>query len=168
MSVTTKGLGNASAIGIATAWNPLATVAIGFLYGFILKIFKKYTLMTALIVLSAAFVILTAAPSLSIIAFGGIIFGVGAGLQQASAMFYINEVAPKTSRALIISIALMMISLGVTLSPVIVNGIVGLIGREVDGTSGLTIGAFGYGIMFLAELIREKFFNRDSRIGVEG
>jgi hypothetical protein len=61
----------------------------------------------------------------------------------------------------------MMISLGVTLSPVIVNGIVGLIGREIDGTSGLTIGAFGYGTMFLAEFIREKFFNRDSRIGVE-
>jgi MFS family permease len=166
MSVTTKGLGNASAIGIATAWNPLATVAIGFLYGFILRIFKKYTLMTAMIVLSAAFIILTWAPSLSVIAFGGIIFGVGAGLQQASALFYVTEAAPKTSTALTISIALMMISLGVTLSPVVVNGITRIIGREVDGTSGLTIGAFGYGIMFLAEFAREKFFNKDSSIGV--
>jgi MFS family permease len=167
MSVTTKGLGNASAIGIATAWNPLATVTIGFLYGFILKLFRKYTLMTATIAMSIAFTILTAAPSLPVIAFGGIVFGVGSGLQQATALYYVTEAVPKTATALTISIALMMISLGVTLSPVIVNGITGIIGKEVDGVSGLTIAAVGYGIFFLVELIRERFFNKDSRIGVE-
>jgi MFS family permease len=167
MSVTTKGLGNASAIGIATAWNPLATVTIGFLYGFILRIFKKYTLMTAMIAMSIAFAILAFAPSLSVIALGGIVFGVGSGLQQATSLYYVTEAVPKTASALTISIALMMISLGVTLSPVVVNGITRIIGKEVDGVSGLTIAAFGYGIFFLAELIRERFFNRDSRIGIE-
>ncbi|MDR0718192.1 MAG: MFS transporter [Treponema sp.] len=167
MSVTTKGLGNASAIGVATAWNPLATVTIGFLYGFILRIFKKYTLMTAMIAMSIAFIILTVAPSLSIIAFGGIIFGVGSGLQQATSLYYVTEAAPATASALTISIALMMISLGVTLSPVVINGITRIAGREVNGTSGLAVAAAGYGIFFLIELVRERFFNRDSRIGVE-
>jgi MFS family permease len=167
MSVTTKGLGNASAIGIATAWNPLATVTIGFLYGFILRIFKKYTLMMAAIAMSIAFTILVFAPNFSIIALGGIIFGVGAGLQQATSLYYVTESVPKTASSLTISIALMMISLGVSLSPVVINGITGIIGRKVDGISGLTVAAIGYGIIFLVELVREKFFNRDSRIGVE-
>jgi MFS family permease len=107
------------------------------------------------------------APSLSVIALGGIIFGVGAGLQQATSLYYITEAAPKTASTLVISIALMMISLGVTLSPVVINGITRIIGRAVDGTSGLIIAAIGYGIFFLIELIRESFFNKDSLIGVE-
>jgi MFS family permease len=151
---------------MATAWNSLATVIIGFLFGFILKIFKKYTLMVAMIVLSASFAILTFAPSISVIVFGGIVFGVGAGLQQASSLYYVTEAVPNTSTTLTISIAIMMISIGVTLSPVIINSITRSIGKNVDGTSGLSITAVAYGIFFLVELIRERFFNRDSRIGI--
>jgi MFS family permease len=123
--------------------------------------------MTAMIAMSIAFIILTVAPSLSIIAFGGIIFGVGSGLQQATSLYYVTEAVPATASALTISIALMMISLGVTLSPVVINGITRIAGREVNGTSGLAVAAAGYGIFFLIELVRERFFNRDSRIGIE-
>ncbi|GHV32847.1 hypothetical protein AGMMS4952_23980 [Spirochaetia bacterium] len=166
MSVTTKGLGNASVIGMATAWNPVSTVAIGFLYGYILKLFKKYTLMVATIVLSTAFTVLTFAPSISIIVLGGIIYGVGAGLQQASALYYVTEAVPKTATALTISIAMMMTSLGITFSPVVINGITRGLGNTVNGTSGLTIAAIAYGIFFILELVREGLFNKESRIGM--
>jgi hypothetical protein len=61
----------------------------------------------------------------------------------------------------------MMISLGVAMSPVVINGITRIIGREVNGISGLTVAAVGYGMIFLIEFVRESFFNKDSRIGIE-
>ncbi|MDR2741997.1 MAG: MFS transporter [Treponema sp.] len=165
MSITTKGLGDSSAIGMATSFNPVLTIVIGVLFGGLIRMTKKFTLALAMIILAVAYFLLTSAQSLTVIAIGGAIFGIGAGIQQASSIYYIMESVEKNASALAIAIAVTFISLGVSSSPIIVNSIAGLFG-DVNGTSGLMIAAVAYLIMFGIECLREAFFNRNSQIGI--
>ncbi|MDR1905100.1 MAG: MFS transporter [Treponema sp.] len=165
MSITAKGLGDSSAIGMATSLNPILTVVIGLLFGALIRITKKFTLALAAIILSSAFFVLTSAQSLTVIAVGGAIFGIGAGIQQASAIYYVMESVEKNASALAIAVAITFISLGVSSSPVIVNSIAGLFG-DVNGTNGLMVAAAAYLVMFGIECLRELFFNKNSQIGI--
>jgi MFS family permease len=165
MSITTKGLGDASAIGVATSLNPILTIVIGLLFGALIRITKKFTLALAMIILALAYFVLTSAQSLTVIAIGGAIFGIGSGIQQASSIYYLMESVEKNASALAIAVAMTFISLGVAVSPVVVNSIAGRFG-EVNGTSGITVAAVAYLVMFGIECLREIFFNKDSQIGI--
>jgi MFS family permease len=165
MSITSKGLGDASAIGLATAWNSLLTIVIGICFGIVLRLFKKFTLASCMIITAVAFLVLYFAPSLSVIVLGGIIYGVGAGIQMPGSVYYITEAVDSEASTLAIGISMVMISLGITLSPVIVNAFAGLAG-PIDGTSGLMVAAFAYLLMFAVEVVRESVFNKQSTIGL--
>jgi MFS family permease len=166
MSITTKGLGDSSAIGIATSLNPILTIVIGLLFGGLIRITKKFTLALAMIVLSLAYFVLSSAQALTFIAIGGAIFGIGSGIQQASVLYYVMESVEKNASALAVAVALTFTSLGISASPVIVNSIAGSLFGEVNGTSALAIAAIAYLIMFGIEGLRELFFNRNSQIGI--
>jgi MFS family permease len=162
LSVTTKGLGDASAIGLATAWNSLLTIVIGIGFGIILRAFKKFTLASCMIITAIGYFVLVGAPSLSIVVVGGILYGIGAGIQMPGSVYYITEAVDSESSTLALGISMVMISLGITLSPVIVNAFA----SKVDGTSGLLVSAIAYVVMFLIEVVRELIFNKKSKIGV--
>lgn len=162
LSVTTKGLGDASAIGLATAWNSLLTIVIGIGFGVILRLFKKFTLASCMIITAIAFFVLSGATSLTVIVVGGILYGIGAGIQMPGSVYYITEAVDSEASTLAIGISMVMISLGITLSPVVVN----LFVSQVDGTSGLMVAAIAYVAMFVIEVIREALFNKKSKIGV--
>lgn len=165
MSVTAKGLGDASVIGLATAWNSLLTIAIGIGFGIILRIFKKFTLASCMIISAIAYLILASAPSIPLVVLGGIIYGIGAGIQMPGSVFYITESVDSDSSTLALGISMVMISLGIHLSPVVVNAIAGVFG-PIDGTSGLAVAAGGFVVLFVIEMIREIFFNKNSKIGL--
>ncbi|MFZ7120515.1 MAG: MFS transporter [Eubacteriaceae bacterium] len=165
MMITEKSLGDSSAVGQVTALNSLMTIVVGLIFGFILKGLKKYTLSLAMLVMCLAFLILSISNSFSIIAFGGIVFGIGAGLQQASSLYYVSESVSKSSNTLAIAIALALISVGISFSPVIVNSIQGTVFGSITATSSMLVAGCGYGIMLITELVRETFFNKDSMIG---
>ncbi|SHH86698.1 Predicted arabinose efflux permease, MFS family [Sporobacter termitidis DSM 10068] len=162
LSITSKGLGDASAIGLATAWNSLLTIVIGIGFGIILRLFKKFTLASCMIISAIAYFVLAGAPNLSLIVVGGILYGIGAGIQMPGTVYYITESVDPEASTLAIGISMVMVSLGITLSPVIVNAFAG----RIDGTSGLTVAAIAYAVMFVIEVIREAAFNKKSRIGL--
>jgi MFS family permease len=89
-----------------------------------------------MIILSAAFFVLTSAQSLTIIVIGGALYGIGAGIQTASAVYYIIESVENTASSLAIAIAMAFTSLDISTSPIIVNTLAGLF-SEINGTSGL-------------------------------
>lgn len=166
MSITSKGLGDASAIGIATAFNNVTTILIGLILGYILRLFKKFTMALALIIIGAGYFVLAGAPTLSVISLGGIIFGIGAGIQMPSAVYYVTESVSKESSSLAIAISMALVSVGVSISPVVVNSVTTALGGKIDGTTGLYVAAAAYMIMFAVEVIREVFFNKNSKIGI--
>lgn len=166
MSITSKMLGDASAIGVATAWNSVITVIIGLVFGYVCKAFKRFTMASALIIQCIAFFILALAPSLSVITVGGMIYGLGAGIQMISACYYILESVDQDAGSMAIAVAMTLTSLGVTFSPVVINAIVPFFG-ELDGTTGLLIAGAGFLILFVIEVLYSLIFNKESTIGKE-
>jgi len=164
MSIMSKGFGDASDIGVATSWNSLITVVIGLLFGYVCKAFKRFTLASSLIIQSIAFFVLVMAQSLTVIAIGGMIYGLGAGIQMISACYYILESVDQDASSLAIAVAMTLTSLGVTFSPVVINQIAGIFG-ELDGTSGLLVAAVGFLFFFIIEMIYSLVFNKNSNVG---
>jgi MFS family permease len=162
MSITSKGLGDASAIGLATAWNSILTIVIGLGFGLILRLFKKFTLAACMAITAIAYFVLGGASSLSVIVIGGILYGVGAGIQMPGSVYYITESVDSEASTLAIGISMVMVSLGITLSPVIVNAFA----SKIDGTSGLLVAAIAYIVLFVIEVVREILFNKKSKIGL--
>jgi Major Facilitator Superfamily. len=166
MMVVEKGFGDSSAVGQVTALNSLMTIVIGLIFGFMLKAFKKYTLSLAMFVMCAAFLILAFSTNFTVVMLGGIVFGLGAGLQQASSIYYVSESVSKTSNTLAIAIALALVSVGITFSPVIVNSLKQVVFGSTAASASFLIAGCGYGIMLIAEIIRETVFNKKSQIGI--
>ena len=166
MSITSKALGDASAIGVATAWNSMITIIVGLIFGYICKAFKRFTLASALIIQCVAFFMLAFAPSLGVITVGGMIYGLGAGIQMIAACYYILESVDQDAGTMAISVAMTLTSLGVTFSPVIINAIAPLFG-QLDGTTGLYIAGTGFLILFIIEMVYSVIFNKQSNIGKE-
>jgi CBS domain containing-hemolysin-like protein len=77
-------------------------------------------------------------------------------------VYYITESVDSEASTLAIGISMVMVSLGITLSPVIVNAFA----SKIDGTSGLLVAAIAYIVLFVIEVVREILFNKKSKIGL--
>ena len=64
MSITAKGLGGASVIGLATAWGSLLTIVIAVGFGVVLKAFGKFTMAVGLLLFAVSYFIIFGASSL--------------------------------------------------------------------------------------------------------
>ncbi|HEY3425163.1 MAG TPA: MFS transporter [Negativicutes bacterium] len=166
MMITEKGLGDASIVGRVSSVNSIITLIVGFVFGFLLKLFKKYTLTTALLILSVAFFTLSFSTSLSVITLACALIGLGAGIQQISSVYYLTESVPKTAITMAISIAMALISVGVTASPIMVNTIKRVAFNSETASASLLVAGSAYAIMFIVEIIREMTFNKNSTIGI--
>ncbi len=164
MSIISKGLGDSSVVGLTTAWNSVLTIVIGIGFGVVLRMFKKFTLMSSLIITAVAYLIMVVGQNLWAITLGCILYGVGQGIQMPASVFYITEAVDSESSTMAIGISMAMTALGITLSPVVVNAFAAISG-PLDGTTGLMVAGVAYGVLSAVELIRESVFNKYSKIG---
>ncbi|HCT90083.1 MAG TPA: hypothetical protein DF613_01675 [Lachnospiraceae bacterium] len=165
MSIISRGLGDSSSVGVASAWNSLITIVVGLVFGYILKAFKKYTLAAAMIIQAIAYLLMANAGSLFLISIGGMIYGLGAGMQMVAACYYILESVEQDASSLAISVCMTLTSLGISASPAILNAIAANFGA-LDGTTGLMTAGFGMIVLFVIDVAYETVFNKDSRIGM--
>ncbi|ACL19940.1 major facilitator superfamily MFS_1 [Desulfitobacterium hafniense DCB-2] len=165
MMVVEKGLGEASAVGQVTALNSFMTIGVGLIIGLVLRAAKKYLMVVAMVVLSIAFFILFSANTFAVVCYGGIAFGIGAGLQQASTLYFLSEAVPKSSSTLGIGLGMAFISFGVNFSPLMVNTLKGVIFNMPNASGSMLVAACGYIVLMIIDIIRETFFNKDSKIG---
>lgn len=166
MSITSKGLGDSSAIGVATSFNSIITVVLGLAFGYVCKAFKRFTLASALIIQCIAYAILAFAPSLTLVTVGGMVYGLGAGIQMISACYYILESVEQNAASMAIAVCMTLTSLGITASPVVINKAAAIFG-ELNGTTGLEAAAVGFLVLFIIEVVYCLVFNKDSKIGIE-
>lgn len=89
----------------------------------------------------------------------------GNGIQMIVGNVYIADVVPQKTYSMAISITMALISVSITLSPVIVNGLVGVLGKQMNGTDGLFIAGIGFIVMAVLDCLFAIFVNKDSQIG---
>lgn len=159
MSIVNRGLGDSASVGIASAWNSLLTIFVGIFFGYILKAFKKYTLAAAVIIQAIAYFFLAKAGTLSLISIAGMIYGFGSGLQMITHSYFVVESVEQDATSMAISMSMAGTMIGIFASPVTVNAIASLLG-PLDGTTGLVAAGIGMAIIFVIEVIFEKFFNK--------
>lgn len=165
MLVVEKGLGDSADAAKVTSLNFVLSLGIALSFGLLLKLFKKYTLAIGLLILSSSFFILYLSNSITMAIIAGMIFGIGGSFQEIGTVYYITESISKSVATMAISIAMVFISLGITVSPIIVNGLQRIFFNEVTSTGSMIIAAYGYLVLFVIELIREIVFNKNSNIG---
>lgn len=164
MSIISRGMGDSSSVGVASAWNSLITVIVGLIFGYILKSFKRYTLAAALLIQALAFLMMANAGSLFLISIGGMIYGLGAGMQMIAACYYILESVEQDASSMAISVCMTFTSLGVSASPALINFAAARIG-ELDGTTGLIAAGVGMALLTIVDIGYEIVWNKESNIG---
>lgn len=162
--IVNGGLGDSASVGVASAWNQIVTIIISLIFGYILKIVKKYALAVAVGVQALAYLIIVIAPNLSLITIGGIVYGIGAAIQMVAACYYILESCDQDAASMGIAICMTLTSLGITFSPYVVNTIAQLFGNN-GITSGFLAAAAIQIVIVIIEIIYESLFNKDSQIG---
>lgn len=165
MSIINSGLGDAAAVGVATAWNSVIVIVIGIIFGYLLKAFKKFAFVAAFAIQAISYLMIAGAGSLTVVAIAGMIYGFGNGIQMIVGNVYIADVVPQKTYSMAISITMALISVSITLSPVIVNGLVGVLGKQMNGTDGLFIAGIGFIVMAVLDCLFAIFVNKDSQIG---
>lgn len=166
MLVVEKGLGNMSEATNIISFNSIAGLIAGLSFGFLLKIFKKYVLSIGFASITISFFLLFFSNNLTTLIISGILFGLGAGLQEVGGIYFVSESVPKSSITLAMSITIAGIGVGISLSPIAINSIKQFFWGTTTISSGILLAGFGYLILFIVETIREKIFNKNSTIGL--
>ena len=165
MCIINRGLGDSASVGVATAWNSVITIIIGIVFGYLLKVFKRFSFVVSFILQAIAFLMIANAGNLGVVTVAGMIYGFGAGVQMIAGNVFISEAVSRETYSLAISIAMALISVGVSISPLVVNAIVSGIGMEINGITGMLVAGVAFLVLATAEFVYALFFNRDSQIG---
>jgi MFS family permease len=114
--------------------------------------------MTGFIVMAIGLATMSFADRYSTLVIGGLVFGIGSGLQEITTIYLAGrEAGHHTTMAM--SFALMSVHLGVTLSPIVINTIKYLLGLN-SAASAMRIGAAGFSVLAAVELFRCRSFSK--------
>ena len=162
--ITERGFGDSSQVGVVSAWNSLLSIAVGMIFGQIIKIAKRYTLAVSVGIQAAAYMVIIMAPDLHMTIIGSMIYGIGAGIQMIATCHYILESVQKEVSSLAMGICMAVTSLGITFSPVVVNTMADLFGMA-DSVAAFGVSAGSMFVVLFAELVFELLVNKTSSIG---
>lgn len=165
MSIINNGLGDAASVGVATAWNSVITIVIGIIFGYLLKGFKRFAFVVAFVLQAVSYFMIAGASGLTVVAIAGMIYGFGNGIQMIAGNVFIADVVPQKTYSMAISIAMALISVSITLSPVIINGMVGIAGMQMNGSDGLFVAGIAFVVIAVLDCLFALFVNKDSQIG---
>ena len=163
--IADKGLGDAATAGAATAFNTMARFIVGIALGFLLRVFKKYTLPFGYFLNATGYVIILNANSMVAVQVGGIIFGFGLGIQMAAGMYYMTEAVSKEMLSQAFGLYMPFVSFAVSMAPAIINTLSKVVFGSTTATNNFKIGLVGYLFTAIAMSIYEAVFCKNSMIG---
>lgn len=146
--LTYKNMGTGSQAATILGVFTLVSMAIGFVYGFIHKLLKQYTLVVGFSLMVVGFVILSRAASIANVTIGVVIVGLGFALVIPFIYTIINTIAPKGSENLASSVMLIFTNVGVFISPTLINYLSGLMGSQQPDMN-MRVAAYGFGFLLL-------------------
>ena len=126
---------------------------VGIAYGKVSKTFGPSTLCIGFGCLSTGMLAVAAfGYSFPVIMAGGVLFGIGSGIQQISTIYYISKTVDKGVVTMAISVLVSFVSLGATLSPLVINGLQVL----VWGAGSLAVAGCGFAVLVAVEAMRSR------------
>lgn len=163
--IADKGLGDAAAAGTATAFNTMARFIVGIALGFILRVFKKFTLPFGYLLNATGYFIILNASGMMAVQVGGIIFGFGLGIQMSAGMYYMTETVNKDMLTQAFGLYMPFVSLAVSVAPVIINSLSKLFFGATTSMNNFKVGFVGYAFAAVGMALYEMIFCKNSMIG---
>ncbi len=163
--IADRNFGGAVTAGTATAFNTMARLIVGVCLGFLLHVFKKYTLPMGYCCNAIGYLVIISSSSILGVQIGGIIFGLGLGVQMAAGIYYITETVGKDSLSAALGLYMPFVSLAVSISPMIINGLSKILFGATTATNNFKIGLIGYIFITVAMTLFEAVFCKNSTIG---
>lgn len=165
MLIQSKNLGTTVDISKIASTISIMSFLLGIAYGKVSRLAGRYTLTLGFSLLSAGIVTASFGASLPMIACGGVLFGLGMGIQQISTIYYLSKTVDKSVVTMAISVTVSFISLGASLSPIIINGLQAIIFGSTAPNQALLLAGCGYAILAVVEGTTSKLHKeKESRV----
>ena len=152
MLMQERHLGTTADVSVVTSSISVVSFLVGIAYGKASQKLGRNTLVVGFACLACGMLAVSLfGHSFTMVLLGGVLFGVGSGIQQISTIYYISKTVDKKVVTMAISVCVSFISLGATLSPLVINGLqMALFGTETAATSLLVAGC-GFACLALVE-----------------
>ena len=155
MLVGERNLGTTVNVSLVTSSVSVVSFLVGIAYGKLSKTFGPATLclgfgclavgLLAVVVFGYSFPVLVA---------GGVLFGIGSGVQQISSIYYISKTVSKDVTTMAIAVLVSFVSLGATLSPLVINGVQELVFGVESASGSLAVAGCGFVVLASVEAAR--------------
>lgn len=160
-----SAIGGTVSAGVATSTQTMSKFVMGLILGFLLKAFKRYTLPIGYGMCAAGYFIISRATGFSGVQVGGIIFGLGLGIQMSAGLYYLTETVDKKYLSQAMGLYFPFISFFISISPVIVNTMSKVFFSEVNAANNFMSGCIGYATLAVVMFLYQHFCCKDSMIG---
>lgn len=151
MLVKSRGLGTTADVSKITFTVSIVSFLLGIAYGGVSKKLGRFTLAVGFCFLAAGMLTASFGQTFEVVAAGGVLFGIGLGIQQISTIYYVSMTVNKSLVTIAISVTVSFISLGATTSPVVINGLQELIFGSTAPNQAMLIAGVGYLALVLIE-----------------
>ncbi|MCI8468155.1 MAG: MFS transporter [Eggerthellaceae bacterium] len=168
MLVQERQLGTTADVAGISSTISIVSLVLGVLYGAVSKRLGRFTLAVGFALLSCGMIVVANGFSLPMIVGGGVLIGLGVGIQQISTIYYISRAVSPRVVTLAVSIALSVISLGASLAPVVLHGVELLFAGAQTAAGGLLVSGAGYAILALVEGLQAALRRKDDQDDPEG
>ena len=152
MLMQERHLGTTADVSVVTSSISVVSFLVGIAYGKASQKLGRYTLVVGFVCLACGMLAVSLfGHSFPVVLLGGVLFGIGSGIQQISTIYYISKTVDKKVVTMAISVCVSFVSLGATLSPLVINGLqMALFGSESAATS-LVVAGCGFACLALVE-----------------
>lgn len=151
MLVKSRGFGTTADVSKITFTVSVVSFLLGIAYGGISKKLGRFTLAVGFGFLAAGMLMASFGQSFEMVAFGGVLFGIGLGIQQITTIYCVSKTVGKSLVTIAISVTVSFISLGATLSPVVINGLQELIFHAAAPNQAMLLAGIGYIVLMIVE-----------------
>lgn len=157
-----KGIGDSSVSGLALSCYSLGTILAGFVAGHVVKRLKSRTLLVSYLLMASGLLIIGNWHLKVGLVGGALVFGLGYGSVMTRLLYLITSLLKSTSVPVGMSLFSALTSLGFALSPMLMNGVAGLISDNLATTSFLVALGFALGIavFLLVTNVEKKLVTR--------
>lgn len=160
MLAAEKGFGDAAFISIIFSMSNIISLVFGLLYAPIAKALSKYALAVSMLVISASYFMFFLSENAPFFIAAGVVWGIGCSLVQSSSLVFLANSLPSGSYGLGLAIGNAMINVGISLSPIISNGLSGMLFGVQTANNSILIFAIGCLLACLIETMRESLSKR--------
>lgn len=152
MYLDRKGIGDASAAGTVASIMQVVGILGGLILGSVVKLFKRFTIGFAVLLMAVATFIVGTSTSFPLICVGAFLFGIGFAIRNPGAVTFSANMVPAAQASMAIAIVSATYNVGNFISAYIVNPIAAAMGDDIKNR--FIVAGVGLIIMGVISLIK--------------